>query len=145
MGIIHFSMYKSILVFIRGKKHCTKMKFSIKDFFSKCDRNRNFLWIWSHLLKKSLNRKLHFLCREISVFLKKNCVLLKSMIFKWLSPFAVSVYVTKLTKIISLEYDTEIAIHIQQIYSSWYHYDVFIVNFEHIQALIWCFNCQLLK
>ena len=27
------------------------MKFSIKCFFSKCDQ---FLWIWSHLLKKSL-------------------------------------------------------------------------------------------
>ena len=31
-----------------------KMKFSIKDFFSKCDQIRNFLQIWSHLLKKSL-------------------------------------------------------------------------------------------
>ena len=30
-----------------------KMKFSIKDFFSKCDQIRSFLWIWSHLLKKS--------------------------------------------------------------------------------------------
>ena len=31
-----------------------KMKFSIKDFFDKCDQIRSFLWIWSHLLKKSL-------------------------------------------------------------------------------------------
>ena len=30
------------------------MKFSIKDFFSKCDQVRSFLWIWSDLLKKSL-------------------------------------------------------------------------------------------
>ena len=29
------------------------MKFSIKDFFSKCDEIRSFLRIWSHL-KKSL-------------------------------------------------------------------------------------------
>ena len=29
------------------------MKFSIKDFFSKCDQNRIFLRIWSHFLKKS--------------------------------------------------------------------------------------------
>ena len=38
-------------------KHITtaqKMKFSIKDFFSKCDRIRRKLLIWSHLLKKSL-------------------------------------------------------------------------------------------
>ena len=30
------------------------MKFSSKDFFSKRDQIRNFLRIWSHLLKKSL-------------------------------------------------------------------------------------------
>ena len=31
-----------------------KMKFSIKDFFSKCDQIGSFLQIWSYLLKKSL-------------------------------------------------------------------------------------------
>ena len=31
------------------------MKFSIKDFFSKFDRIRSFVRIWSHLLKKSVN------------------------------------------------------------------------------------------
>ena len=31
-----------------------KLKFSIKDFFSKCDLIRSFLRIWSLLLKKSL-------------------------------------------------------------------------------------------
>ena len=31
-----------------------KMKFSIKDFFSKCDQIRRSLRIWSHLFKKSL-------------------------------------------------------------------------------------------
>ena len=30
-----------------------KMKFSIKDFFSKCNQIRRKLRIWSHLLKKS--------------------------------------------------------------------------------------------
>ena len=30
---------------------CKKMKFSIKDFFIKCDQIRSFLRIWSHLLK----------------------------------------------------------------------------------------------
>ena len=34
--------------------HCTKkIKFSIKDLFSKCDQIRSFLRIWSHFLKKS--------------------------------------------------------------------------------------------
>ena len=31
-----------------------KMKFSIKDFFSKCDQIRRNLQIWSHLLNKFL-------------------------------------------------------------------------------------------
>ena len=35
-----------------------KMKYSIKDFFSKCDQIRSFLLIWSHLLKKSLMENL---------------------------------------------------------------------------------------
>ena len=30
------------------------MKFTMKDFFSKCDQIRSFLRFWSHLLKKSL-------------------------------------------------------------------------------------------
>ena len=30
------------------------MKFSIKDFFSKCDQIRSFLLIWSNLMKISL-------------------------------------------------------------------------------------------
>ena len=30
------------------------MRFSIKDFFSKCDQTRSVLRIWSHLQKKSL-------------------------------------------------------------------------------------------
>ena len=31
-----------------------KMKFSIKNFFSKFDQIRRKQWIWSHLLNKSL-------------------------------------------------------------------------------------------
>ena len=30
------------------------MKFSIKNFFSKCDQVSSFLRIWSHLLKETL-------------------------------------------------------------------------------------------
>ena len=40
--------------------HTQKMKFSIKDFFSKCDQIRSFLRIWSHLLKKFLMENLIF-------------------------------------------------------------------------------------
>ena len=42
------------------KLHCTKMKFSIKDIFNKCDQIRSLLWIWSHLLKKSLLENFSF-------------------------------------------------------------------------------------
>ena len=44
-----------------------KVKFSIKDFFSECDQNRSFLWIWSHLLKKSLMENFIF-CAVWSVY-----------------------------------------------------------------------------
>ena len=39
-----------------------KMKFSNKDFFSKCYQICSFLLIWSHLLKKSLMESFIFLC-----------------------------------------------------------------------------------
>ena len=32
----------------------------MKDFFSKCDQVRSFLWIWSHLLRKSLMKNFIF-------------------------------------------------------------------------------------
>ena len=37
-----------------------KMKLPIKDFFSKYDQVCIFLWIWSHLQRKSLMK--NFLC-----------------------------------------------------------------------------------
>ena len=37
-----------------------KVKFSIKDFFSKCDKIRSFPRIRSHLLKKSLMENFFF-------------------------------------------------------------------------------------
>ena len=42
-----------------------KMKFSIKDLFSKCDQIRSKLWIWSHLMKKSLMENFIF-CAELA-------------------------------------------------------------------------------
>ena len=44
-----------------------KMKFSIKDFYSKCDQIRRKLRIWSHLLKKSLMENFIF-CAVNQVF-----------------------------------------------------------------------------
>ena len=37
-----------------------KLKFSNKDFFSKCQQFRSFIQIWSHLLKKSLMENFSF-------------------------------------------------------------------------------------
>ena len=37
-----------------------KMKFSVKDFLSKCDQIRSLLRIWSHLLMKSLMKNFIF-------------------------------------------------------------------------------------
>ena len=38
----------------QAAKASHKMKFFIKDVFSKCDQIRSLMRIWSHLLKKSL-------------------------------------------------------------------------------------------
>ena len=38
------------------------MKFSFKNFFSKCDQTRKKLQIWPHLLQKSLMENFTFLC-----------------------------------------------------------------------------------
>ena len=44
-----------------------KMKFSIKDFFSKCNQIRRKLRTWSHLLKKSLMENFLFVCNGWSL------------------------------------------------------------------------------
>ena len=44
-----------------------KMKFSTKDFFSKCDQIRKKLRVWSHLLKKSFMENLIF-CEVLESF-----------------------------------------------------------------------------
>ena len=67
--VFHWKLYSSkIWWLIVGKTSfntAQKMKFSIKDFFSKCDQIHSFLRIWSHLLKKSLLENFIFLCSVI--------------------------------------------------------------------------------
>ena len=60
------------LVIMSDKKGITaqKMKFSIKDFFSKCDQIRSKLRIWSHLLKKSLVES--FIFCAVNVIMSSN-------------------------------------------------------------------------
>ena len=47
-------------------------KFSITDFFSKCDQIRSFLRIWSHLLKKSLMENIIFCAPKFFAFKSKT-------------------------------------------------------------------------
>ena len=49
------------------KSAAQKMKFSIKDIFSKCDQIRGKLWIQSHLLKKSLIENFIFCAVKVSL------------------------------------------------------------------------------
>ena len=46
------------------------MKFSIEDFYSKCDQIRNELQIWSHLQKKSSMENFIFLCSDSYAIMK---------------------------------------------------------------------------
>ena len=59
---------KSFFVFYTAQK----MKFSINDFFGKCDQIRSFRRIWSHLLKKSLMENFIF-CAVLDKSISDDC------------------------------------------------------------------------
>ena len=64
---------------VRKKTPPQKMKFSIKDFFSKCDQIRNTVDLVT-FTEEILNAKLHFLCFErllLSTFFRQRCNLPK--------------------------------------------------------------------
>ena len=54
-----FNILTDAIVFLKDYTG-QKMKFSIKDFFSKRDQIRSFLQIWSHLLKNYLIKNFIF-------------------------------------------------------------------------------------
>ena len=58
----------SFTIYIFAGYHCTKMKFCIKDFFSKCDQIHSFLQIWSRLLKKPLIENFIFCAIYVTTF-----------------------------------------------------------------------------
>ena len=79
MGI--FSSILHSVKYARRRVIAQKMKFSIKDFFSKCDQIDRILRIWSQLLKKSLVENFIFyalvcLVRLPSSIWLNGCVLL---------------------------------------------------------------------
>ena len=55
-----------------------KMKFSIEDFFSKCDQIRSFLQIWLHLLKKSFMENFIFCAVQYNFIRKWNVFALRN-------------------------------------------------------------------
>ena len=59
VAVLHNNMLQKIRLNMLGHT-AQKMKFSIKDFFSKCDQIRRKLRILSHLLKKSLMENIIF-------------------------------------------------------------------------------------
>ena len=54
-----------VYIFLTLNIHCTKMKFSIKDFFSKYDHIHSFLRIWLYLLNKFLMENFVFVQRYV--------------------------------------------------------------------------------
>ena len=69
---VPFPLELLILRFQRVQTHCTKIKFSMKDFFSKCDPIRWKLQIWSHLLKKYFMENFIVLRSEWKKWIKNN-------------------------------------------------------------------------
>ena len=70
---IHVSV--SSFIFTSKSVNAQKMKFSIKDFFSKCDKIHSFLRIWSHSLKKFLMENFIFcaVCvSSVKIYLSKR-------------------------------------------------------------------------
>ena len=57
---------------VRWLTTAQEMKFSIKDFFGKCDQICSFLRIWSHLLKKSLMENFIFSAVNIEICFSQN-------------------------------------------------------------------------
>ena len=72
MALVGDSLIEVVLFAIYELSPYKKMKFSIKNFFSKCDQIRSFLRIWSHLLKKSVIEKNYFLCSVGCLVLYKS-------------------------------------------------------------------------
>ena len=81
------------------------MKFSLKDFLSKCDQIRSILRIWSDLLKKSLTENFIF-CAEYLANLSRCWASSLSLIYhlKYLKAFK-NAYILFLPYMFCMKYD----------------------------------------
>ena len=103
-----------------------KMKFSIKDFFSKCDQIRCFLRIWSDLLKK---------------FLMENFIFCVVWNMRLINNFLAGIYLVKINNR-NTRTRYEICSKLTMKTPEWCHWrrsGVFIVNFEHVLRLVLMF------
>ena len=77
---------------MKGEFTTQKVMFSFQDFFRKCDQIRSFLWIWSHLLKKSFIENLFFAHWVVPITLARE----KCFRSFWI-PFLVESYFYKIS------------------------------------------------
>ena len=73
MNIVYISKKVKISISVITNT-AQKIKFSIKNFFSKCDQIRRKLRIWSHLLKKSLMENFIFCAVKKRLNKKSACL-----------------------------------------------------------------------
>ena len=62
-------LLKNVIRLLFSQSTEQTLKFSIKDFFSKCNQIHSFQRIWSYLVKKSLMENFIF-CAVVGLFLK---------------------------------------------------------------------------
>ena len=92
---VHSSKCQQLITIVQ------KMKFSIENFFCKCDQIHSFLRIWSHLLTKSLMENFIFCAAKVmlnklkfQVSLSYFIILLQSWAVTFLRPNSGSLIVT---------------------------------------------------
>ena len=110
----------------------------IHTFVSKCDQIRRRLWIWSHLLKKSLMENVIF--RAVN----SSCV-----IWIWIGYIITEQHGNSMLRInnrntkTSCETCSKLTIKTPE-WSQWRRWGAFIVNFELIPQLVLVFLCYKL-
>ena len=127
------------LILIKQRLTAQKMKFSIKEFFSKCDQIRRKLWIWSHLLQKSLMENFIF-CAVVCSHMKRlrlvNCLDFLYVCFvlllelKWQDHNSQH-HCFSLTSFIYCSFNIQILSHFEfsYFYCHWFYYQFILTDF----------------
>ena len=83
------SDFKCLFIFSVIAFTALNMKFSIKDFFSKCDQIHRKLRSWSLLLKKAIMENFSFCVVIVEILMSCHCCLLG----RWLSSSSINFFV----------------------------------------------------